>query len=207
MGTVLALLRTLQRLAILRWLGSAFCALAMLCATAATASALERVQTKTRVRGFELAEHHSSGLSSSASSRTRLAFSPSHFEVVSGSPHAARAGAGLGRLRSIGPSTWESSGGLLYGPDKVFGNRVQHVLAHTVADASKPVHSVFNVGRSNVLGLVDEAWAMRGAPLAGDAGAFVVPMGRVVGTAGETAVKIVVRPGTNQIITAFPVIP
>lgn len=88
-----ALLRALQRLAILRWLGSAFCALAMLCATAATASALEGVQAKTRVWGFELAEHHSAELERSATQRTRLAFSPSYLEPASGSPHAARAGA------------------------------------------------------------------------------------------------------------------
>ena len=97
--------------------------------------------------------------------------------------------------------------GYTHGPDKNFGNRVQHVLAHTVPDASKPMHSVFNVGRNQVLGLVDKAWAMRGAAVAGDPGAFVVPMGRAVGLAGETAVQIVVRPGTNQILTAYPVMP
>jgi RHS repeat-associated protein len=122
-------------------------------------------------------------------------------------PLGEAAGGGLGRLRSIGRITWESSGGLVYGPDKVFGNRVQHMLAHTVPDATKPMHSVFNVGRNQVLGLVDEAWSMRGAAVAGDPGAFVVPMGRAVGTAGETAVRIVVRPGTSQIITAYPVMP
>jgi RHS repeat-associated protein len=113
----------------------------------------------------------------------------------------------FGILRSTGTNTWRSSGGLVYGPDKVFGNRVQHVLAHTVPDATKPMHSVFNVGRNRLLGLIDEAWSMRGAPVAGDPGAFVVPMGRVIGTAGETAIRIVVRPGTNQILTAYPVIP
>jgi len=55
--------------------------------------------------------------------------------------------------------------------------------------------------------LVDEGWKLRGAPLPGDPGAFVVPMGRTVGTAGETALKIIVRPGTNQIVTAYPVVP
>jgi hypothetical protein len=112
-----------------------------------------------------------------------------------------------GRLHSTGPNTWKSSGGLVYGPDNFYGNRVQHVLAHTAPDPGKPMHSVFNVGRSRVLGLVDEAWSMRGASATGDQGAFVVPMGRVVGTAGETAVRIIVRPGTNQIITAYPVVP
>lgn len=69
------------------------------------------------------------------------------------------------------------------------------------------MHSVFNVGRNRLLGLIDEAWSMRGAPVAGDPGAFVVPMGRAIGTAGETTIRIVVRPGTNQILTAYPVIP
>jgi filamentous hemagglutinin len=30
-------------------------------------------------------------------------------------------------------------------------------------------------------------------------------MGPAVGTAGETAVKVIVRPGTAEIITAYPV--
>lgn len=47
---------------------------------------------------------------------------------------------------------------------------------------------------------------MRGAPLPDDPGAYIVAMGgRTVGIAGETAIRIVVRPGTNKIITAHPV--
>jgi filamentous hemagglutinin len=30
-------------------------------------------------------------------------------------------------------------------------------------------------------------------------------MGRQVGTAGETAVKIIVIPGTSEVVTAYPV--
>lgn len=112
---------------------------------------------------------------------------------------------GLGRLQSIGPSTWQSSGGLVYGPDKQFGNRVVHVLAHLSPNSNKALHSVFNVARSRLLGLIDHAWSRRGAPEVGDPGAFVVSMGRQIGTAGETAVRIVVRPGTNHILTAYPV--
>jgi hypothetical protein len=40
--------------------------------------------------------------------------------------------------------------------------------------------------------------------LPNDPGAYVVSMGRTIGTAGETNIKIIVRPGTNQIITAYP---
>ena len=58
MRNVPALISALSRLACLRWLGALLCALALVCATA-NASARELVQTKTRVRGFELsrAEH------------------------------------------------------------------------------------------------------------------------------------------------------
>jgi len=41
--------------------------------------------------------------------------------------------------------------------------------------------------------------------LLNDPGAYVVPMERIIGTAGEQKLKIIVRPGTNQIITAYPV--
>ena len=45
----------------------------------------------------------------------------------------------------------------------------------------------------------------RGNPLPNDPGAFVIPMNRVVGTGGETSIKIITRPGTNEIITAYPI--
>ncbi len=47
---------------------------------------------------------------------------------------------------------------------------------------------------------------MTEAAVSGEPGTFV-PMGRTVGTAGETAVRVIVRPGANQIITAYPVVP
>jgi filamentous hemagglutinin len=57
---------------------------------------------------------------------------------------------------------------------------------------------------NEVTQLVDEAWAIRGASAVGDPGKFVVPMGRVVGTAGERSITIIVCSGTSQIVTAFP---
>lgn len=45
---------------------------------------------------------------------------------------------------------------------------------------------------------------MRGAPDPSDLGKYVIPMGRTVGTGGETSVTVIVRPGTSQIITAYP---
>jgi len=97
-----------------------------------------------------------------------------------------------------------SPGGLQYGADPKFGNRVDHVLDHTAPNPYKPVHSVFNAQGDDALDLVDQAWARRGAPDPSDPAAFVVDMGRSVGTAGETSIRIVVRPGTTEVITAYP---
>jgi hypothetical protein len=111
----------------------------------------------------------------------------------------------LGKLTSVGPGTWRSSAGVIYGQGSKHGNRVKHVLAHAVPDPSKKSHSVFVGGRKNVLPLIDEAWLKRSAPLATDPGAYVIDMGRPIGAAGEQNIKIIVRPGTSEIITAYPV--
>lgn len=103
--------------------------------------------------------------------------------------------------------TWTSPGGLVYGQGSAHGNRVMHVMDHTVANASKPVHSVFSAPRNQVIGLVDEAWAARsgaGTLQANGNRVWTVDMGRQVGTGGQTSVQIVVRDGTTEIITAFP---
>jgi hypothetical protein len=104
-----------------------------------------------------------------------------------------------------GTRTWTTPAGIDYGPGSVHGNRVQHVLDHAVPNPNKTTHSVFNVERKEVLGLIDEAWLKKGNPLPNDPGAYVVPMGRIIGTTGENGIKIIVRPGTNKIITAYPI--
>jgi hypothetical protein len=103
--------------------------------------------------------------------------------------------------------TWSSPAGLNYGMGSTQGNRVKHVLEHAIPDPSKAVHSVFNVERREVLGLVDEAWnARQGAGVLQNNGnrIWVVDMGRPVGTAGESNLRIIVRDGTNRVITAYP---
>ncbi|WP_162906653.1 hemagglutinin repeat-containing protein [Algihabitans albus] len=97
-----------------------------------------------------------------------------------------------------------SPSGLKYGRDEKFGNRVDHVLDHTHPNPGKPVHTVFNVQGDDALALVDEAWGKRGASVPGDPGAFVVDMGRPIGTTGETSIRVIVKPGTSEIITAYP---
>ena len=84
------------------------------------------------------------------------------------------------------------------------GDRLTHVLDHTQPNPDKATHTVFNAQGNDALALVDEAWSLKGAPEVGDPGAYIIPMGRVVGTTGETSIKVVVKPGTNEIITAYP---
>jgi hypothetical protein len=104
--------------------------------------------------------------------------------------------------------TWASSGGLVYGQGSVHGNRVLHVLDHLTPNAAgKPAHTLFNVQRNELLGLLDRAWARRGSYTTHNSGNwnYRIDMGRVIGQGGETAVNISVRPGSSEIITAFPV--
>ncbi|MNZ96917.1 hypothetical protein D3C78_1161340 [compost metagenome] len=101
--------------------------------------------------------------------------------------------------------TWTTPAGLDYGQGSVQGNRVLHVLEHADPNPAKTTHSVFSMDRKEILGAVDEAWLKKSSPVVGDSGAYVVPMGRAIGTLGETNIKIIVRPGTNQVITAYPV--
>jgi hypothetical protein len=100
---------------------------------------------------------------------------------------------------------WTSPGGLEYETGSPQGNRVMHIFEHLAEDPDKDTHSVFNVDTSQeALDMVDEAWGMHGEPEADDPAAYVVNMGRDVGTRGETNLRIIVRPGTNRIITAYP---
>ena len=82
-----------------------------------------------------------------------------------------------------------------------------HVLEHLAPDPSKPLHTVFNVPRDQIVGLLDEAWVARqgsGVLQANGNRLFNIPMERVVGTGGETSITIIVRDGTTNVITAFP---
>ena len=116
----------------------------------------------------------------------------------------------FGRYPSLeyDPATksWKSKEGLVYGQGSKHGNRVEHVLAHTKPDPKKPIHSVFNVDKDKVLDLVDQAWSKRKNKVPGEPGAFIISMKKVIGANGERRIKIVVEPGTDKVITAYPVI-
>ena len=111
------------------------------------------------------------------------------------------------RLKRTGTNTWESSGGLVYGPDLNFPNRVQHVLAHTVPNSLKKAHTVFSVPRNKLLSLIDEAWLRRRIySVSGPYWKYEIDMMRKIGTAGETRIRILVRPGTSEIISSYPIL-
>ncbi len=64
----------------------------------------------------------------------------------------------LGPLRRVGPDTFESPNtGLVYGPDPRNGNRVNHVLRHTVDDPGRALHGVFS-GDQHVFDVIDDAY-------------------------------------------------
>lgn len=114
-----------------------------------------------------------------------------------------------GKLKSVGNGVWKSTEGLVYGQGSKQGNRVLHVLEHASPDPTKPLHSVFNVTKDKVLGVVDEAWSMRGSvtPALQKNGnqVFNVPMGKLIGTNGENSIRIVVKYGRSEVVTAFPI--
>lgn len=94
---------------------------------------------------------------------------------------------------------------MIYGPDKKFGSRVNHVLQHTKPNPSKLNHTIFTISGAALFDLIDYAWSQKSLPLAVDAGTYIIEVGKIIGTLGETAIKIVTVPGTKNIITAYPV--
>ena len=81
------------------------------------------------------------------------------------------------------------------------------MLAHTQPDPSKPRHTVFNVDKSDVISLVDEAWTRKGTGSLARNGyvTYNIDMGRVIGTNGESSIRIVTNGYTNKIISAYPI--
>ena len=101
---------------------------------------------------------------------------------------------------------WISNNGIIYGIGSKHGNRVKHVLEHLRIDTSKPIHTVFNVKRNELIGLIDEAWIRRADIFSSrnNNNSYVINMHRVIGTNGETKIEIVVKANTSEIITAYP---
>ncbi len=112
----------------------------------------------------------------------------------------------LDYLKPIGKGCYKSPAGLIYETDRRHGHRIEHVFSHLKAsDLEKGKHTIFNVAENKLLPLVDEGWRKRGAHVSGDPEAFLIEMGRTIGTNGETVIKIVIIDGTSRIRSAYPV--
>lgn len=112
----------------------------------------------------------------------------------------------LHKLKSVGDNIWQSPAGIIYGNDKKFGNTLNHMLAHMAFDPTKKVHTVFSVPKNKIVELIDEAWMLKGNPLPSDPSAYLVDMKKIIGTQGETTIRIIVKkPGTSELLTAYPV--
>lgn len=122
----------------------------------------------------------------------------------------------------VAANTWVSPAGMRYsGRDAQGLTRKAHVLRHAQDQPDRPgSHGVFDANGDEVFKVIDEAWGniekknLRPRTEA-DSQTYTVPMGRRVGYLGGKngarrnhpalhTVFIVVRRGTQEVITAFP---
>jgi hypothetical protein len=61
------------------------------------------------------------------------------------------------------------------------------------------------VSSDKIIDLIDEAWIMKKEPLSYDSGAYIINMNRIIGMEGESGIKIIVKPDTPEIRTAYPI--
>lgn len=125
-------------------------------------------------------------------------------------------------LQKIGEDEWLSPAGLVYrGRDAEGRTRLEHVMRHA-ADEPQRVgsHGVFEGGRDGALAVIDEAWErirrLKIRPQRDEGReAYLVSMGRRIGYLGGQAgqdrgnpplnrVRLVVREGTSEVVTAYP---
>jgi hypothetical protein len=105
---------------------------------------------------------------------------------------------------SLGGGLFRSPAGLIYKASGRKEARLEHILLHGYPRNSKRTHSLFK-DKDQVLETVDAAWLRRDFPVVDEPGVFEVGMGRIIGEGGETFVRVVVEPGTNKIVSAYPI--
>ena len=122
-------------------------------------------------------------------------------------------------LKDLGRNRLRSPAGLVYAMGPRGEHRVDHVLAHTRDNLSKPAHGVFNLkSKEEVLRLIDLAFRKikknKIKPNRDrDREEYVINMGKVIGYKGGRAgqrkktklnrLKLILQDG-NEVITAFP---
>lgn len=117
---------------------------------------------------------------------------------------------GVDGLAYIGNDTWRTPAGLHYAPGSKQQHRFLHVLTHMSpsTDPDKQNHTIFSISAEEVFPLIDEAWLSRDGSMLNatydEVTKWGIPMGRQIGTAGETHLCLVVKYG-DEVITAFPI--
>lgn len=127
-----------------------------------------------------------------------------------------------GHLTPGGKDAWTTRGGLVIaGRDPDGRTRLSHIMRHAKDSPGRPKHGVFSLPKAGIIGLMDEAWAEIKAGNAesrerGGRVAYTVRFRRQVGYLGGKegrtrgypklrAVLLVIKKGTNRVITFFPV--
>ena len=78
-------------------------------------------------------------------------------------------------------------------------------MGYLKSGEGKRQRTFFNVSGNELITLIDEGWLKKSSPLPIDLGAYVIDMKRIIGTNGESAIKIIVKPETAEIKTAYPI--
>ncbi len=103
---------------------------------------------------------------------------------------------------------WKSKGDVFYGFGSKEGTRIEHVFQHLIPRPDKPKHSMFDTNKVGLINLIDEAFENKdyGKSKLQNNGyrVYDIEMNRVIGTDGETKIRLVVRDKSNSIITAYP---
>ena len=82
-------------------------------------------------------------------------------------------------------------------------NSIAHVMDHSGPSLLKPNKKVHTIFKKHPIRTTNKAWKKQSMIPPSD-GVYIIPM-KGAGTLGENAVKIVVVPGTNKLVTAFPI--
>jgi hypothetical protein len=159
---VIALLQANARLVALKRLGVLLFVLAATLCASSTASALEPAQTKTRVWGFDFAEHNSDGLLGAANSGKYQGNRSDLSEVASSSLLAAE-GAFSPLVEGGGLAAHEAAGGHLLA--KHVGQAESALAARLAAQPGIPAASTF-LSRAEAEAAISNVMAQRSGDIA-----------------------------------------
>jgi len=137
------------------------------------------------------------------------------FGLVSGVV-AVKAKVGAGNVASVGSGVGNSDVGAVSESVQVRtptdglgdldwnwkADRVNQVMKHATPNPNKPIHTVFS---GDPIAITNKAWSIRGgiAPINDGLSVYIIPF-KNAGTLGESAVRIVVMPGTSKLVSAYP---